>query len=143
MSYQAVNPSSNLALWQRGGAQGVDTSRGFVDTGDWTWELYPFAYSFLAPKDSTPQPAPIVDFGLQGLGCGGSCGCGGKCSDSHGLGQGLFNTGLFTSTDPTQWGIGEWATIAGAIYLGSNIFGDAKTAGRKVRSGYKAARRAS
>lgn len=132
MSYQTVNPNSNLALWQASGIGAYD------HVGDYGWEFFPAPYDFEAPLDSQPIRPPIL-----GMGCGGSCGCGGTCSDNHGLGQGLFNTGLFTSTDPTQWGVGEWATIAAAVYLGSSIFGDAKTAGRKVRSGYNAARRAS
>jgi len=140
VSYVPVKPNSPLAFWQHGQAR----SKGFgayESVGDWTWEFDPFAFSFLAPADSTPQPAPFIK-GFGGCGCGGSCGgCGGH---KHGVGQtsaGLFGTGLFSSSDPTQWGWGEWATIGGGLYVAGSLFGDLKGAGRRAGKAYRAAAR--
>lgn len=134
MSYVRVKPNSPLSFWQHGRGFGA-----YQNVGNWTWEFDPFVFSFLAPSDSRPQPAPVIS-GFGGCGCGGSCGgCGGH---KHGVGQassGLFGTGLFTSSDPTQWGIGEWATIAGGLYVAGSLFGDIKSAGRRAGKGYRAA----
>ena len=53
MSYIGVVPQSPLAFWQHGfGA--------YENVGDWAWEYDPFVFSFLAPMDSKPQPAPVI-----------------------------------------------------------------------------------
>ena len=128
-----------LLFWQHGTPS---RSCGFGDyehVGDWSWEFYPFAYAWLAPQDSVPQPAPR----LKGFGCSGGCNCGGKCKS--GMGQastGLFGTGLFSSSDPSQWGWGEYLAIAAGAYVGISLLGDVKTAGRKAGAGYRAVRRA-
>jgi hypothetical protein len=141
VSYVPVKRGSTLALWQHG-----QLGRGFgayESVGDWTWELNPFAFSWLAPGDSTPQPAPIISgfSGLGGCGCGGSCGgCGSHSHGVSGLGQGLLNTGLFASTDVSTWGIGEWSILAIAALGAVNILGGIAGAGKstaKAYSGYK------
>lgn len=128
--YQTVAPGSDLSLFQHGLGD-------YENVGDWTWELYPFAYDFLAPADSTPQPAPVI----RGLGCG--CGCGGGCQE--GLGQtsttgGLFGTGLFSSSDPANWGWGEWLALGLGGWAFLSAVGDVKRAGRATGRAYRAAR---
>jgi len=131
MSYTRISPQSDLALFQ---ASGVGD---YEHTGDWSWMFYPFAYSFLAPSDSAPL-APIRYQGLSGD-CG--CGCGGNCGGCPGLGQtGLLGTGLFSTSDISQWGWGEWVTIAGGIWVLGSALGDVKRAGRAGQRAYKAAR---
>lgn len=139
MSYTYQN--NPLVFWQHGNPS---RNCGFGDyerTGDWSWEFYPFAYSWLAPLDSAPQPAPILPRGMgDGCGCGGSCGC------KNGMGQattGLFGTGLFSSSDPSQWGWGEWASIAVGVYFAGSLLGDVKSGGRRAGAAYRAAKRAS
>lgn len=54
-----------------------------------------------------------------------------------GLGQ-LFNSG-----NVTQWGIGEWAVVVGAGYVGVKLLSDARVVGSKaVRHGKKLKRTA-
>lgn len=127
MSYQRVDPDSDMALMQQSGIGAYD------HVGDWSFELFPYAYSFEAPADSRPIPPPIL--GGKGMGCG--CGCGGGCSKNQGLGQGLFGTGLFESTNPLQWGIGEWATIGVGLYLASKVIGDAGSAAQTAKKTIK------
>jgi hypothetical protein len=47
---------------------------------------------------------------------------------ARGMGQ------LFSSSDVSEWGIGEWAAIAVGGYLAISLFNDAKTVGSKVGS---------
>jgi hypothetical protein len=97
-------------------------------SGDWTWEFYPPPYDFLAPRDSVAMSAPVV-YSVPGHNRGIGCSCGGHCDScrSSGAGLGLFDSGL----DLTQWGIGEWAAVAGGVYLLSKLLGDVKRV-RKV-----------
>jgi|SRR5579863_891971 len=121
-------------------------------TGDWTWEYYPPPYDFLAPADSVSMPAPIltapgvpwrrsspqkpIGAGAAGCGCGGTCG---GCGDhSHGLGDGLFNTGLFVNPDLSTWGVGEWLTIGLGGYLLISLLHDTKQVARRTRKAGKA-----
>ena len=133
MSYIGVQPCSPLAFWQHGNTKGMG-ARGlsaYENSGDWTWEFDPFVYSFLAPADSAQQPAPIIS-GFSG--CGDKCGCGGKCG-GHGMWQastGLFGTNLFTTTDFSQWGWGEWTVLAVGAWGTLRIIGDIKGAGKSV-----------
>lgn len=126
MSYQLVDPNSDTALLQASGIGAYD------QVGDWTFELFPYAYSFEAPADSTAKPPPMLN---RGMGCG--CGCGGGCSKNQGLGQGLFNTGLFASTNPLQWGIGEWATLGVGLYLAGSIISDTGSATATARRSFR------
>lgn len=106
--------------------------------GNWTWEFYPPPYDFLAPLDSVPMPSPILgrSRGVGGCGCGGTCGgCGGGGHHPHGMG--LFDSGL----DLTGWGIPEWLTAAGGLYLLFSLFGDTKRAATGVRKYNRAAAR--
>lgn len=125
MSYEIVNPNSDMALMQ---ASGIGA---YQNVGDWTFELFPYDYSFEAPADSVPIPPPV----LKGMGCG--CGCGGGCSKNQGLGQGLFNTGLFASTNPLQWGIGEWATLGVGLYLAGSIISDTGSATATAKRSFR------
>jgi hypothetical protein len=134
MSYVPVQPGSYQALAQASGIGAYENS------GDWTWMFNPYEYSFLNPADSKAQPA-FGFSGLSGCGCGGKCGgCGGHSHD-HGLGQGLFNTGLFESTDISTWGWGEWGVVAAGVYLGVSVVSDVIGAGRSVGSAYQSSRR--
>ncbi len=68
--------------------------------------------------------------------------CGGTCGEK-GMGQtstGLFGTGLFVSSDPTTWGVGEYAVIAVGGYLAINMISDAQSAGRGVKKAYRRVR---
>ena len=122
MSYLAVNPRSTTGLWEHSNGLGA-----YARTGDWSWEFYPEAYGWEAPADSAPQPAPILS-GLGGCGCGGKCGgCG---THSHGVGQ----ITLFSSTDISQWGVGEWAAIAVGAFLLMKIVSGTKRTARSVKS---------
>ena len=143
MSYLPVDPQSAVSLYMHGDPSGYKTGMGAYDrVGDWTWEYNgPNAFAFLDPADSAPQPAPHLPDAAWGL---GDCGCGGKCGGcgSHGVGQatggGVLGSGLFSSTDVSTWGWGEWAGVAAALYLGSSLLGDvgrgAKSAKRTYRS---------
>jgi hypothetical protein len=145
MSYLPVKRGSALLLWQHGQPQGYQQGLGaYQRVGDWTWEFDgPEAYAFLNPLDSAPQPAPILS-GLGGCGCGGTCG---GCGDghSHGMGQatgGVLGTGLFSSTDISTWGWGEWVAVAGAVYLGGSLIGDIGGAASSVSGWRKSSTRA-
>jgi hypothetical protein len=191
MSYVPVKRGSPAAFWQHGAYPGCGFG-AYEDVGDWTWEFDPYVFSFLAPADSAPQPAPVISgfgqaiaptgyrsvnfnrntntlsvnracptgyflrngmcrpmpnlqinappqspAGVSGL---GGCGCGGKCGGcgSHGMGQaGVFGTGLFASTDISQWGIGEWATVGLGVYVAGSLFGDISSGVKSARSGRK------
>jgi hypothetical protein len=133
MSYLPTDPQSPQILWQHAQVPPQVVAPGFGDydqVGDWAWEFYgPNVYAWEAPADSAPQPAPILPAlsGLSGdCGCGGTCG---GCGDHHGVGQfgtgtGFLGTNLFTTTDVSQWGWGEWACVAAAIYVGGSLIGD-------------------
>ncbi len=55
------------------------------------------------PNGQAPWNAQV------GLGCPGVCG---------GRGVGLFDEGF----DPSTWGVGEWAVVAGGLYLAFAVF---------------------
>jgi len=141
MSYLRINPHSPPLLWQHGQVPPLKLAPGFgayQQTGDWSWEFFgPNADAFLAPADSAPQPAPVL--GMSGdCGCGGTCGgCGGH---DHGMGQtsgGVLGTGLFSSTDISTWGWGEWLTVAAGVYLGGSLLGDVGRGASSVRKSYR------
>lgn len=134
MSYVPVKPGSPLSMWQHGAGKGFGA---YENVGDWTWEFDPFVFGFLAPADSTPQPAPTIK-GFGGCGCGGKCGgCGGHNHGVSGLGQGLFNTGCFSSTDISTWGWCEWGLLAAGAYFAVSFLGDLIGAGKSVKSSYR------
>ena len=54
-----------------------------------------------------------------GLGCPGVCGC---------SGMGLFDSGF----DPTTWGIAEWLTVAGGLYVAFSLLFTTKRAASAV-----------
>ena len=62
-----------------------------------------------------PIPQYLTPGNTRGLGCAGDCGCGGSCG---GLGDMAVTcpSGWF-SCGPSQWGVSEWATVAGISYL--------------------------
>ena len=64
-----------------------------------------------------------------GLGCPGVCGC---------SGMGLFDSGF----DPSTWGIAEWLTVAGGLYVVIAVFSTTKRAARSVHRKTRAAIRA-
>lgn len=121
---------------------------GFGDydkTANWSWMYNPPPYDFLDAPGVKAPPEFYAPATSMGLGCGNSGGCGCGCK-KKGIGQadatGLFGTSLFSSTDFTQWGWGEWATIAAAAYVAYNLTSDVKGIQRTVkRSRSKSARR--
>jgi len=136
MSYTYQNDP--LVFWQHGKPANNCGFGDYEHVGDWSWEFYPFAYSWLAPQDAAPQPAPH----LKGFGCSGGCSCGGKCKS--GMGQaatGLFGTNLFTTTDFSQWGWGEWTVLGigawGALRILSDIAGAGRAVGGTVRKAHR------
>jgi hypothetical protein len=140
MSYLATNPQSPQTLWQHSQLQrGVGA---YQNVGDYSWEFFgPNAFAWEAPNDSAPQPAPILPIGgLSGCGCGGKCG---GCGDGHkhGVGQatgtGILGTGLFSSTDISSWGWGEWLGVAAAVYLGSSLLGDVGRGAKATKRTYR------
>jgi hypothetical protein len=149
MSYFPTDPQSPQILWQHAQVPPQQVAPGFGDydkVGDWAWEFYgPNAYAWEAPADSAPQPAPILpdpawgSSGLSGCGCGGTCG---GCGHDHGVGQfgtgtGFLGTNLFTTTDVSQWGWGEWSVVAAAVYLGGSLLGDLGRGASSVRKSYR------
>lgn len=66
-----------------------------------------------------------------GMGCLGSC-CGGGC------GLGLFDSGM----DFSQWGVAEYATLAGGLYVLFSVFSTTKRAVKTVHRKARAARKA-
>jgi hypothetical protein len=155
MSYLPVDPQSAVSLFMHGDPSGYKTGVGAYDrVGDWSWEYFgPNADAFLDPADSTPQPAPHLqvhtgwgtELDPEGVGLGG-CGCGGKCGGcggghSHGVGQatsgGLLNTGLFASTDISQWSWMEWAALGVGVWGAANILGDVSKGARSVRKSFR------
>lgn len=64
-----------------------------------------------------------------GLGCPGVCGC---------SGMGLFDSGM----DFSQWGIMEWLTVAGGLYVAISVFSTTKRAVHSVHRKTRAALRA-
>jgi hypothetical protein len=54
---------------------------------------------------------------------------------ARGMGQ------LFTSTDVTQWGFGEWAAVIVGGYVAISLFNDLKNVGSKVGKKGKAVKR--
>ena len=136
MSYLPVDPQSAVSLFMHGDPSGYKSGVGAYDrVGDWSWEYFgPNAFAFLDPADSTPQPAPHLH-GMGDCGCGGKCGgCGGH---SHGMGQGLLNTGLFQSTDVSTWSWMEWAVLGLGVWGAANILGDVRSGAKSVRRSFK------
>ena len=77
-----------------------------------------------------------VDCNSRGLGCPG---CGGKCGGVPALsGLGLFDYGM----DISQWGVGEWACVAGGAYLLVAMLGTTRRGMGAVKRKGKAMRRA-
>lgn len=102
---------------------------------DYSWMFYPPPYNFLSPVcRSGNQSAGGWNLGSGnsgGLsGCG--CGCGGHGGCGGGLGQ-LFSSGL----DFTQWGVGEWAVVAGGVYVVASVLGDVSSGAKKVKRTYR------
>jgi hypothetical protein len=60
-------------------------------------------------------PNSTIPLNGGGLGCPGLC-CGGGC------GLGLFDSGF----DISQWGIMEWLTVAGGLYIVFSVFSTTK-----------------
>lgn len=114
--------------------KGVGT---YENSGDWTWQHFPPPFTMWGPQNPSSQPSSVLAGG--GLGCAqGGCGCG--CSENAGLGQtGLLGTGLFSSADPTTWGIGEAVTILGGGYVAFSMVDDVLTVGTKTKKSYKRA----
>lgn len=118
---------------------GINCPSGMGDydhTGNYEWMFNPPPFNFLNARGVKPPPemyAPAASMGLGGLGCG--CGCSKSPTCNKGMGQaaGLFGTTLFETTDFAQWGWGEWAAIAAAVYLTGSLFGDVKSGGKKIR----------
>lgn len=118
---------------------GINCPSGMGDydrTGDYSWMFNPPPFNFLNTRGVNPPAEMYAPAASMGLGCAGKpCGgCG--CNRARGMGQatGLFGTDLFTSTDFTQWGVGEWAIIGVGIYLASSLLGDVQTGTKKIRS---------
>jgi hypothetical protein len=117
----------------------------YSPTPDYAWLFFPPPYDFLAPPATFPKPGKVAlesvfqsmgVSGCNGLGCAS---CGGTCGDS-GLGQagtGLFGTGLFVYSDPSTWGVGEYAVIAVGGYLAISMVTDAQSAGKATRKAYR------
>ena len=78
---------------------------------------------------------PAGQTGIRGMGClcpgMGGCNCG--------LGQtGIFGTSLFESSDPSTWGLGEWASIAVGGYIVVSVLFTTRTAARATHRKGKA-----
>ena len=69
--------------------------------------------------------APTWPYGANAAPSSSGCGCG--CS---GGGAGM---GLFDSTDPTTWGMGEYITLGVGGYLAVKLLSDATKGARKVK----------
>ena len=135
MSYTAIDPNSQLAWYMHGNSAGLGA---YANVGYWTWEFNGIEYAGMDPADSAAQPAPILG---KGMGCAdpahpcSSCKSGGGCGGhSHGMGQatGIFGTNLFSSTDVSTWGWGEWLAVGVALYAVLNIVSDVKGAAGSV-----------
>ncbi len=84
--------------------------------GSWTWEFYPPPYAFLAPRNASPMPAPLISASGRGLGCDGKpCA---KCAAAR-VGMGLFDGGLVVTT----WSLAEWLIAGGAVVVGFAVLG--------------------
>lgn len=82
------------------------------------------------PNDTVPVGSP--GFVPMGMGCarpGVGCGC---------AGMGLFDSGL----DFSQWGISEWSTVVGGLYLLYSVFSTTRRAAHSVHRKTRAALRA-
>jgi hypothetical protein len=115
----------------------------YNQTPDYSWLFYPPPYNFLAPPAKFPKPGAIAPESVfQSMGLSGTCNglgctsCGGTCGMGQ-TGSGLFGTGLFVSSDPSTWGMGEWATVIIGGYLAINVITDAQSAGRGARKAYR------
>lgn len=145
MSYLPVDPQSAVSLFMHGDPSGYKTGMGAYDrVGDWTWEYNgPNAFAFLDPADSAPQPAPHLPDAAWGL---GDCGCGGKCGGcgghKHGMGQGLLNTGLLSSTDFSTWTWQDYAMAAIVVFGGISVINSVLGVGKSARSTYRGIQRA-
>jgi hypothetical protein len=111
----------------------------YNETANWSYLFFPPPYNFLAPPASLPAPGVVApEEVLQAFGNGLGCSdCGGTCG---GLGQastGLFGTGLFASSDPSTWGVGEYLTIAIGGYLVINVVSDAQSVGKTAKRTYR------
>jgi len=81
---------------------------------------------------------PAAAAGYRGMGCG--MGCPGVSGFMDG--SGFLGTGLFTSSSPSEWGIGEWVVVGlGAYVLLSTVL-TTKTAVSAGRRKGRAVRRA-
>lgn len=86
------------------------------------------------PCAQTPAfpPNNTIPWTNQGLGCGCGQGCGMGC------GMGLFDSGL----DFSQWGLTEWGTLLGGLYMLFSVFSTTRRAARSVHRKTRAALRA-
>lgn len=116
---------------------------GYQQTPDYSWLFFPPPYNFLAPPAKLPKPGQIAPENVfQSMGLSGTCNgmgcasCGGTCGMGQ-AGNGLFGTGLFVSSDPTTWGVGEYAVIAIGGYLVISMVSDAQSAGRATKKAYR------
>ena len=113
----------------------------YSPTQNYSWLFYPPPYNFLAPP-RTPVAPGSPESSVQSMGLGSACnglGCA-SCGGTCGMGQtstGLFGTGLFASSDPSTWGVGEYAVIAIGGYLAINVITDAQSAGKATRKAYR------
>jgi hypothetical protein len=131
----------------------INANRGmgtYKNVGDWTWEFYPGPYSFLAPSDSAPQPAPILyaKRGMSGCGCGcngapGGCGGGGVgdwSSDFAALQAGSLQPLMtdITATLTGSWiaGIPNWALLLGGVAAVGLVKGLGSGGGSRRRGRY-------
>lgn len=89
----------------------------YENVQNWTWMHYPPPFQGYAPSSSGPLPTPVLP---KGMGCAGGCGCGGTCGGGDGHHHGM---GYFTSLDPSTWGVAEWGTVAGLLFVGSKVIG--------------------
>lgn len=123
---------------------GVSGMGDYDRTGDYSWMFNPPPFNFLNEAGVNPPPEMYAPAASMGLGCAGKpCGsC--ACNRARGMGQatGLLGTTLFESTDFTQWGWGEYAVIAGGVYLLYSLTSDVKSVQRSVkRSGTRSRNR--
>jgi hypothetical protein len=118
----------------------------YQPTINWSYLFYPPPYNFLAPPLTPVSPGSPEENSIQSMGLSGTGGCNGlgcaQCGGTCGMGQastGLFGTGLFASSDPSTWGVGEYAVIAIGGYLAINLITDAQAAGKATKRAYRRA----
>ena len=85
--------------------------------------------------------SPAAALGIRGMGCG----CAGVgCACDQGLGQtGIFGTSLFESSNPADWGWGEYAVILGGGFVLLSVFDTGRRGARAVHRKSKAVKKAS